>query len=122
MKKLLVAQSGGPTAAINATLAGVVQCAYSSGKVETVLGAINGIKGVLEERFLDLGQHIRSVEDFSLLCQTPAAALGSCRLKIRGTLTAGGDCQNTSETWNWLLYLHWRKRFHGYGGAVVRIL
>ena len=83
MKKLLVAQSGGPTAAINATLAGVVQCAYSSGKVGAVLGAVNGIKGVLEERFLDLSQHIKSVEDFSLLCQTPAAALGSCRLKIR---------------------------------------
>ena len=47
MKKLLVAQSGGPTAAINATLAGVVQCAYSSGKVSEVLGAVNGIKGVL---------------------------------------------------------------------------
>jgi 6-phosphofructokinase len=83
MKKLLVAQSGGPTAAINATLAGVVQCAYSSDRVETVLGAVNGIKGVLEERFLDLGKHIRSMEDFSLLCQTPAAALGSCRLKIK---------------------------------------
>ena len=83
MKKLLVAQSGGPTAAINATLAGVVQCAFSSGKISEVLGAVNGIKGVLEERFVNLEHHIKSMEDFQLLCQTPAAALGSCRLKIK---------------------------------------
>lgn len=44
---------------------------------------MNGIKGVLEERFLNLGLHIKNVEDFQLLCQTPAAALGSCRLKIK---------------------------------------
>ena len=54
MKNLLVAQSGGPTAAINATLAGVVECALSSGQTDKIYGAVNGIEGVLSQRFIDL--------------------------------------------------------------------
>ncbi len=83
MKNLLVAQSGGPTAAINATAAGVIKAAYMSGHVDRVLGAENGIQGVLEERFIDLREKIKSDQDMELLCQTPAAALGSCRLKLK---------------------------------------
>ena len=83
MKNLLVAQSGGPTAAINATVAGVVACALSSGKVDHIYGAVNGIEGVLAERFVDLREKLDSAEKLDLLAQTPAAALGSCRLKIR---------------------------------------
>ena len=56
MRNLLVAQSGGPTAAINATVAGVVSCAVLSGKVDHIYGAVNGIEGVLAEKFLDLGK------------------------------------------------------------------
>lgn len=82
MKNILVAQSGGPTAAINATLAGVITCACSSGQAGKVLGSCNGIQGVLEERFIDLKGKVRSAKDMELLCQTPAAALGSCRLKL----------------------------------------
>ena len=62
MKNLLVAQSGGPTAAINATVAGVVECALSSGKVDNIYGAVNGIEGVLAERFVDLREKLDSVE------------------------------------------------------------
>ncbi len=83
MKNILVAQSGGPTAAINATLAGVVECALISGQADKILGAVNGIEGVLNERFIDLREKLDSTEKLELLCQTPAAALGSCRLKIR---------------------------------------
>ena len=82
MKNILVAQSGGPTAAINATLAGVITCAYSSGITGKVLGSCNGIQGVLEERFVDLRDKVQSAQEMDLLCQTPAAALGSCRLKL----------------------------------------
>lgn len=57
MRNLLVAQSGGPTAAINATVAGVVSCAVLSGKVDHIYGAVNGIEGVLAEKFLDLGKN-----------------------------------------------------------------
>lgn len=82
MKNLLVAQSGGPTAAINATVAGVVTQALTSRKVDGIWGAVNGIKGVLEERFVDLCEKIKGTRELDLLCQTPAAALGSCRFKL----------------------------------------
>lgn len=84
MRNLLVAQSGGPTSAINATLAGIVMYAQISEKVDRILGAVNGIEGVLEERLLDLGSRIRNAEELQYLCQTPAAALGSCRMKLSG--------------------------------------
>lgn len=83
MKNILVAQSGGPTAAINATLAGVVTCAFASGRAGRVLGALNGIQGVFDENFIDLREKIQSAESIDLLCQTPAAALGSCRVKLK---------------------------------------
>ena len=70
MRNLLVAQSGGPTAAINATVAGVVSCAVLSGKVDHIYGAVNGIEGVLAEKFLDLGKKLDSAEKISLLMQT----------------------------------------------------
>ncbi len=83
MRNLLVAQSGGPTAAINATVAGVLTAASLSGTVDQVLGAVNGIKGVLEERFVNLTDTMNNTADLELLCQTPAAALGSCRFKLK---------------------------------------
>ena len=83
MRNLLVAQSGGPTAAINATVAGVLTAASLSGTVDQVLGAVNGIKGVLEERFVNLTDTMNNTAALELLCQTPAAALGSCRFKLK---------------------------------------
>ena len=83
MKNLLVAQSGGPTAAINATLAGVFQGAVCSDRVDNIYGAVNGIQGVMEERFVDLRKLLGNTQDQELLSQTPAAALGSCRLKLK---------------------------------------
>ncbi len=83
MKNLLVAQSGGPTAAINATLAGVFQTAVGSDQVDKIYGAVNGIQGVMEEHFVDLRELLASTQDQELLSQTPAAALGSCRLKLK---------------------------------------
>lgn len=90
MNNLLVAQSGGPTAAINATIAGVMTCAFLSGKVDKVYGAVHGIQGVFEENFVDLNEKLQSAEDLRLLCQTPAAALGSCRFKL-------GDLESDQE-------------------------
>jgi 6-phosphofructokinase 1 len=82
MNNLLIAQSGGPTVAINATLVGVVQAAQTSSKVNKIYGARNGIEGVLNENFIDLSELIKDTGDMELLCQTPAAALGSCRFKL----------------------------------------
>ena len=84
MEKLIgnaiVGQSGGPTAAINATLAGVIRGAQESDAIGKIYGARNGIEGVLARRLIDLSS--MSEDDLSLLETTPAAALGSCRKKL----------------------------------------
>jgi 6-phosphofructokinase len=82
MNNLLIAQSGGPTAAINATLVGIFQAAQTSSKVDKIYGAKNGIRGVFEEELIDLNEILKDTADMELLCQTPAAALGSCRFKL----------------------------------------
>ncbi len=93
MKKLhgaaLVGQSGGPTAAINATLSGVILGALENRAAITKLyGMRNGIEGFLEEKMVDLYGLFENTEGevcrdkLDLLCQTPAAALGSCRKKL----------------------------------------
>lgn len=83
MKNLLIAQSGGPTVAINATLAGIMTAACVSGSIDKIYGAVNGIQGVLEEHFINLNELILDTRCVELLCQTPAAALGSCRFKLK---------------------------------------
>jgi ATP-dependent phosphofructokinase / diphosphate-dependent phosphofructokinase len=77
---LLVAQSGGPTAVINASLAGVIQEAGKHADIEELYGGLNGILGVLNEDLIDLNEEkARTIEG---LKYTPAAALGTCRYKI----------------------------------------
>ncbi len=82
MKHMLIAQSGGPSAAINATVAGVVERCMTSDKVDRIYGAVNGIKGVINGHYIDLTEVLASPEQLDLLCHTPSAALGSCRLKL----------------------------------------
>lgn len=77
---LLVAQSGGPTAVINASLAGVIQEAGRHECIEEIYGGLNGILGVLNEELIDINEEkARTIEG---LKYTPAAALGTCRYKI----------------------------------------
>ncbi len=85
MKKrnVLVAQSGGPTSAINATLAGVVEQAAISGKVGKVYGAKHGIKGVLEDNLIEIGEMLQETHAMLRLIHTPSSALGSCRHKLK---------------------------------------
>lgn len=83
MKNLLIAQSGGPTAAINASLAGVVKGALVSQQVNHIYGAMNGIEGVFGEKFVDLREAFTSTADLERLCQTPSSALGSCRFHLK---------------------------------------
>ena len=78
----IVGQSGGPTTAINATLAGVVRGALANKNIGKVYGMRNGIEGLLERRIIDLGEALGSSEKLYSLERTPAAALGSCRLKL----------------------------------------
>ena len=75
MKNLLVAQSGGPSAAINATITGVIDAGIESGRVGHVYGALNGIKGVLNENFVNLDEVCDTKEKRDLLAITPARHL-----------------------------------------------
>ncbi|HOC54841.1 MAG TPA: 6-phosphofructokinase [Verrucomicrobiota bacterium] len=77
---LLVAQSGGPTSVINASLAGVIQEAGRNDCIEEIYGGANGIFGILNEELIDINEErARTIEG---LRYTPAAALGTCRYKI----------------------------------------
>jgi len=80
---LMVGQSGGPTAVINASLAGIIQEAQKYEHVTSIYGLAHGIEGALKEELIDLGQE--SPETIDLLTRTPASALGSCRHKLTGS-------------------------------------
>ncbi len=78
---IVVGQSGGPTAVINASVAG----AYAAGKevgAAKVYGMVNGIQGFLAEKLLDLDEYLAEEEGIELLKRTPAAFLGTCRYKL----------------------------------------
>src|SRR3989449_7350821 len=78
---LLVAQSGGPTAVINASVAGVIQEAgRHPDQIEEIYGGLNGILGILNEALIDLQEEKRAAIEG--LKHTPAAALGTSRYKI----------------------------------------
>ncbi len=83
MMNIAVAQSGGPTCAINASLVGVFIEALKTKEIGAVFGSINGIEGVINDNFIDLKRFITSNEDIELLKQTPSTALGSCRYKLK---------------------------------------
>ncbi len=78
----VVGQSGGPTAAINATLSGVIDGARRAAQIGTLYGAYHGVEGMLADNLCDLFEKCPDKESLSLLAQTPAAALGSCRKKL----------------------------------------
>lgn len=75
-------QSGGPTAVINATLAGGVERGLISDKVDKVYGSLYGIKGVLEDNLVEIGEVLSSPMEMSRLAHTPSAAIGSARHKL----------------------------------------
>jgi 6-phosphofructokinase len=77
---LLVAQSGGPTCAINASIAGVITEAGKHECIEEIYGGLNGILGILNEEIIDINDEKAKAIDG--LRYTPAAALGTCRYKI----------------------------------------
>ena len=79
---IAVAQSGGPTCAINASLLGVIKEALKYTEIKTVYGSVNGIEGIINDRLVDIKSVIRTNEDMELLRQTPSTVLGSCRFKL----------------------------------------
>ncbi|CDC60641.1 6-phosphofructokinase [Clostridium sp. CAG:448] len=87
----IVGQSGGPTAAINATLAGVIRGVAQTDAIGVLYGMRNGIDGFLADRLVNLSEAVKGDEALSLLENTPAAALGSCRKKLPAPESDGAD-------------------------------
>jgi 6-phosphofructokinase 1 len=81
MGNVLIGQSGGPTAVINSSLAGVYKTAKNQG-ADKVYGMLFGIQGLLEDKFVDLDEHFHSELEIELLKRTPSSYLGSCRFKL----------------------------------------
>ena len=82
-KNIIIAQSGGPTVAINASLAGVISAANDNADYNTIYGSIYGIHGILNDNLLNLSEKIKEIPDFiETLKVSPAMYLGSCRYKL----------------------------------------
>lgn len=88
---IAVAQSGGPTCAINASLVGVFRQALKTPQIDAVFGSKNGIEGIIKDELIDLKRVIRTGEDMELLRQTPSTVLGSCRYKLPEITEPGAE-------------------------------
>ncbi|MDR1764506.1 MAG: 6-phosphofructokinase [Lachnospiraceae bacterium] len=80
-RNVIVGQSGGPTAVINSSLAGVYKTAKDRG-FNKIYGMLHGIQGFLDEQYIDLSKQIKNDLDIELLKRTPSAFLGTCRFKL----------------------------------------
>ncbi len=78
----IVGQSGGPTAAINATLSGIIRASADSENIEKLYGMKNGIEGLIDGKIVDISYLFGDEKSLYTLESTPAAALGSCRKKL----------------------------------------
>lgn len=91
----VIGQSGGPTSVINSSVCGAVETALKSPLITRVLGAKNGIEGILNDNLFDFGAEDRS--EIALLKNTPAAALGSCRYKLKDSSVDDTDYKRILE-------------------------
>ncbi len=100
MFNIAVAQSGGPTAAINASLAGVFNGAEQASEIDEIYGAENGIEGILGDRLLNLRSILMDEHDKQLLMTTPSTILGSCRFKLKDWHEDETDYLRITEVFN----------------------
>ncbi|MEG1557092.1 MAG: 6-phosphofructokinase [Oscillospiraceae bacterium] len=91
----IIGQSGGPTAVINASVCGAIATALKNPSITQVLAAKNGIKGILEDNLFDCGKEAEI--ELALLPNTPAAALGSCRYKLKDSAEDDTDYKRIVE-------------------------
>ncbi len=87
----LIAQSGGPTSAINATLAGIYSAADKSSAVNRIYGGLNGIEGIIKGKIVDLKPILGKYGNLGLLKTTPSSFLGSCRYKLKSCAENADD-------------------------------
>ena len=100
MFNIAVAQSGGPTAAINASLTGVFNGAEQEKEVDEIYSAENGIEGILGDRLLNLRSILMDDHDKQLLMTTPSTILGSCRFKLKDWHEDESDYLRITEVFN----------------------
>ena len=100
MFNIAVAQSGGPTAAINASLTGVFNGAEQEKEVDEIYGAENGIEGILGDRLLNLRSILMDDHDKQLLMTTASTILGSCRFKLKDWHEDESDYLRITEVFN----------------------
>lgn len=79
---IAIAQSGGPTCAINASLLGVFRHAAKYDEIKNIYGSVNGIEGLIYDNLVNLYDFITDDNDVELIRQTPSTVLGSCRYKL----------------------------------------
>ncbi len=77
----IIGQSGGPSSVINASAYGAIKTALENENITRVLGALNGIKGILDDNIIDMGRECPS--ELAHMKYTPSSALGSCRYKLK---------------------------------------
>ena len=107
---LMFAQSGGPTSVINSSAAGVFIEALKSEQITAVYGAAHGIKGVLDEKFYDIGQE--DMAELELLKYTPSSALGSVRYKLKDASVDDTDYKRILE-----VFKKYNVRYFMYNGG-----
>lgn len=107
-KNCIVAQSGGPTAAINASLAGVIQGVFCSEAFDTIYGSLNGILGILNNHVMNLTEVSQTKPHFiETLKTSPAMYLGSCRYKLP-------DYKEEDEPYRQIFKLFERMNIHAF--------
>ena len=115
-KNVIVAQSGGPSPVINASLQGVIEaCAAYPDRIDRVYGGWHGIEGILQEELIDLSAQPK--KEIALLRATPAAgAIGTCRYKLKDEQAE--DYERIIEVMRahnvGYFFLQRRQRFDGY--------
>lgn len=81
-RNCIIGQSGGPTVAINASLAGIIDGGHASCQYNHIYGMLNGIEGLLEYQIVNLSSEFSNQTKIEHLKKTPAMHLGSCRFKL----------------------------------------
>ena len=106
----IIGQSGGPTSVINASAYGAIKAALDSEEITAVYGALNGIRGVLDDNLIDMGKE--DPEELALMKYTPSSALGSCRYKLKDAEVDDTDYKRILE-----IFKKYNVRYFFYNGG-----
>ena len=109
---VLIGQSGGPTAVINASLQGIIEEAFKNPLVTNVYGALNGIDGILNHQIIDFKYETK--ENLSLLKTTPSSILGSVRFKLE-------DYQKNDEIYKTIVSIFSKLNFLLINNGIISI-